>query len=363
MTFTVGSLFTGIGGIDLAFQQAGFEIVYQVENNDYCQQVLQKHWPTVTRYGDIFGIDTLPTVDVMAGGFPCQPVSNAGQQRGTADERWLWPEFLRLIRQSRPAVVFLENVPGLRTNDSGNTFRSILWQLAESGYDAQWAHLRASDAGAPHKRERVFIVAYAANGRFDRWRWLQTDDAAGGGQNREGERIVTNGGNETFAYSQHLRQYAASVSRCNEETVHGSTKRALCTSQPTRSYPSRIISRQTLGNTNSKCNQRNGVIPEQIMATRHGQGQFKSTGYRISRDGRYLESRLGRDSARLPDRLDEHRFPAPPGPQYDWEPPRTTQVKTNRAARLQALGNAVVPQVVYPIALAIQEWMEAHNER
>lgn len=354
MTFTVGSLFSGIGGIDLAFQEAGFQIAYQVENNGYCQQVLEKHWPTVRRYGNIFDIDTLPAVDVMAGGFPCQPVSVAGQRRGEQDERWLWPEFLRLIQQSRPTVVFLENVPGLRTIDGGNTFRDILRQLAKSGYDAQWAHLRASDAGAPHKRERIFIVAYTGS-----FRRPESETLANAAPDKEWHISAYQSKWKSKFYATVAKCETlghAPEFRCNRDqpftrsATTGKSQRRVCQSARTD---------QIVGNTRcARLAQRqsiNGHIGQKFASTQRA-------GYSY-RQGRGTQSRLGRDSSRIPYRLDGHRFPAPPGEPYEWEPPRTTQVKTNRAARIQALGNAVVPQVVYPIALAIREWMEAHNER
>ncbi|MBU2249131.1 MAG: DNA cytosine methyltransferase, partial [Gammaproteobacteria bacterium] len=120
-----------------------------------------KHWPKVPRYGNIREIRTLPYADLICGGFPCQPFSHAGKRRGTKDDRWLWPEFYRVICEVRPRWVFVENIPGLLSIDSGRVFAGILKDLSEAGYDAEWFTLRASDFGAPHKRERIFIVAHA----------------------------------------------------------------------------------------------------------------------------------------------------------------------------------------------------------
>ena len=160
---TFGSLFAGIGGIDIGLERAGWECKWQVENDDFCNRVLKKHWPNVKRYGDIkkTNFRKLEKVDMLAGGFPCQPVSHAGKRKGDKDERWLWPEFLRAICEIKPGWVLVENVPGLRSADSGRLFGDILRDLASQGYDAEWCDLRASDFGALHKRERVFIVAYS----------------------------------------------------------------------------------------------------------------------------------------------------------------------------------------------------------
>jgi DNA (cytosine-5)-methyltransferase 1 len=154
---TFGSLFSGIGGFDLGLERAGMTPLWQVEIDDYCRRVLAKHWPGVKRYGDIREITDLEPVDLICGGFPCQPVSVAGKRLAQSDERWLWPEFYRIVRMVRPRFVLVENVPGLLTAGIGD----VLGDLAASGYDAEWSVLSACTLGAPHTRERLFIVAYS----------------------------------------------------------------------------------------------------------------------------------------------------------------------------------------------------------
>ena len=167
-----GSLFTGIGGIDLGLDMAGMECVWQVEVDDYCTQVLEKRWPNATRYRDIFELNgkELESVDLICGGFPCQPVSVAGRRGGTSDERWLWGEFARIIRQVKPRWVVAENVTGLLSANSGRAFAEVLRDLAEGGYNVVWDVFPAGGqggVGAPHKRERIFIVAYSDGSRWD----------------------------------------------------------------------------------------------------------------------------------------------------------------------------------------------------
>lgn len=154
----VGSLFSGIGGIDKGLELAGFEVAWQIEIDEFCQKVLHKHWPHVPKWRNITHVrgTELRTVDLICGGFPCQPVSYAGNQRAQADERWLWPEFARLIRILRPRYVLVENVPGLLRRG----IEDVLGDLAASGYDAEWEGLPASAFGAPHERQRIWIVAY-----------------------------------------------------------------------------------------------------------------------------------------------------------------------------------------------------------
>jgi len=161
----VGSLFSGIGGIDLGLQRAGMEIAWQIEIDPFCQKVLAKHWPDVPRYGDIKTVrgDEVGAVDIVAGGFPCQPVSLAGQRAGQSDERWLWPEFARILRVVRPRYVLVENTPGLLSLGMG----SVLRDLADIGFDAEWQVLSAKAVGAPHLRRRVFIVAYRRGQRME----------------------------------------------------------------------------------------------------------------------------------------------------------------------------------------------------
>lgn len=212
------SLFAGIGGLDLAVEAFGFRCVGQVEWDKSCTAVLERHWPDVPRWGDarwFHGplahnyrpgkerdiwcrtdpaepIDSCPdciaadtdwarsqgeqptqrhnSPDLIIGGFPCQPFSTAGRREGKSDDRYLWPEFARIIGELRPRMVLVENVPGLLSlrrplaGAAGEpvwdyAFGDILRDLSQMGFDARWASVRASDAGAPHKRERIFILA------------------------------------------------------------------------------------------------------------------------------------------------------------------------------------------------------------
>lgn len=154
---TFGSLFAGIGGLDLGLERAGFECRWQVERDTHCRSVLERHWPDVTRYEDVRKVgDELERVDLVAGGFPCQPVSLAGKRLAQSDERWLWPEFARLVRVLRPPTVLVENVRGLLSRGFGD----VLGDLADLGYDAEWDCIPAQSVGAYHRRDRIFLVAW-----------------------------------------------------------------------------------------------------------------------------------------------------------------------------------------------------------
>jgi len=154
---TFGSLFSGIGGIDLGLERAGLKCVWQSEIDPFACQVLAKHWPNTPNLGDIREIDwtTVDRADLVAGGYPCQPFSLAGVRRGEEDPRHLWPLFAECLRVVRPRYALLENVSGHLSLGFG----SVLGDLAEIGYDARWDCVPAAAVGAPHLRDRLFVIA------------------------------------------------------------------------------------------------------------------------------------------------------------------------------------------------------------
>jgi DNA (cytosine-5)-methyltransferase 1 len=163
--FTAGSLFSGIGGIDLAASLTGFDICFQVEINPFCQKVLRKHadvyWPNATLHADVRGLSGLPHTDILFGGFPCPDISRANRTRTGIQEgerSGLWFEFARIIGEIRPRIVFVENVEGILSNGDG---WRITAQLATMGYVGQAGIISAADFGFSHIHERWFLVAYA----------------------------------------------------------------------------------------------------------------------------------------------------------------------------------------------------------
>ncbi|MBR0204305.1 MAG: DNA cytosine methyltransferase [Synergistaceae bacterium] len=154
------SLFSGIGGLDLAFEQAGGTVIAMCEINSFCQRVLRRHWPDVPVFWNVkelHGSDVSRTVDVIYGGFPCQPFSVAGDQRGKDDSRYLWPEFSRLVSEIKPRWIVAENVPGILRIAADD----VCSDLERQGYSVGIWDFEAASVGAQHRRERIFFVAHS----------------------------------------------------------------------------------------------------------------------------------------------------------------------------------------------------------
>lgn len=207
---TVGSLFSGIGGFDLGLERAGMRVEWQVENNDFCREVLKKHWPNTPCHYDITKIDwrDIPRVDLVCGGFPCQPFSLAGKQRGKADDRYLWPEVVRCLDALRPAWFLGENVPGL----INLALDQVCTDLESLSYTVWPVCIPACAVDAPHQRQRVWIVAHTSRaGRGLRSQPLSTGEEiahsradvahaeCAGSQGHRGERGLGEGGEEVEA--------------------------------------------------------------------------------------------------------------------------------------------------------------------
>ena len=161
---TVGSLFAGIGGMDLGLERAGMTVRWQVEIDDYCRKVLAKHWPDVKRYEDVkeVGAHNLEAVDLICGGFPCQGLSVAGKRLGLADERsGLFWELVRIASELRPEWLVLENVPGLLSSNEGRDMGAVIGGLEDAGYSVAWRVLDLQWFGVAQRRRRVFFVCHS----------------------------------------------------------------------------------------------------------------------------------------------------------------------------------------------------------
>ncbi|MCL2682233.1 MAG: DNA cytosine methyltransferase [Bacteroidales bacterium] len=163
-----GSLFTGLGGFDLAAQWMGWNNVFQCEIDSFCQKVLKYHFPNTKLHHDIKETDFSQykgAIDVVSGGLPCQPFSVAGKRKGSSDDRYLWDEMLRAICQIFPRYIVVENVRGLVSGQQGMVFERMLTDLETIGYQTQSFIIPAASVGSVHKRERIWIVAHADSDR------------------------------------------------------------------------------------------------------------------------------------------------------------------------------------------------------
>lgn len=400
----IGSLFSGIGGLELGLEWAGVgHVVWQVERDPFARSVLARHWPDADRSVEdvtIAGAANLAPVDLICGGFPCQDISTAGKGAGLAGERsGLWFEYLRIVRELRPRFVVVENVAALL----GRGLDTVLGGLAEAGYDAEWFCLRASDVGAPHRRERLFVVAHrVGDGRFQCE--LEPDAGNVGGGLRapretgatqavrfagccDAERIGADGNAQPLAHPVRLaaeRWRGAGDVACATAQVEadGERRRASrdaavdcreavadadehgCESE----RRGRLLDgeRQALGCDADGCSGEN-VGHTAVKLGRRSAGSAGSAGDARGAgcgaraiDMRRPEPRMGGAPHGLPRRVD--RWPAGPGePQHEWEAPRVAQGVPNRAARLKALGNAVVPQVAEVVGRVVLEILGRHH--
>lgn len=180
--FKHGSLFSGIGGFDLAAEWMGWENVFHCEWNEFGKRVLNYYWPNAISYDDITKTDFTihrGTIDILTGGFPCQPYSVAGKRKGKEDERHLWPQMLRAIREIQPRYVVGENVAGLISWNGGLVFHEVQTDLENEGYEVWPFILPAASVNAPHKRERVWFIAYSIGNGHDRNERTERNNLAG----------------------------------------------------------------------------------------------------------------------------------------------------------------------------------------
>ncbi len=370
---TAISLFTGIGGLDLAARAAGFRIVAHVEINPYRRWILNSHkeyWPDAQTFTDIktFGKAVFPSgaaCDLVFGGFPCQDVSHAGDRAGLGEgtRSGLWSEFARVIGEFRPRCVFVENVAGLRS--LGGT--TVLADLAKLGYVGQWGAISAADVGASHRRERVFILAYRQQYRCDSAgaaTGTRRDDPQRDNPLREsGQRgaelcAVVSGGaigqhGGDVGYSSQTNGKERHLAAVAEGAQPGQFVRT--NSRSDVEYPA-----QTTGAPSD-----HAASVDEVGERVSGNADRHRPRTRISAQLR-SERGMGGNANGLSARLDAWQgFAAPIGhPQYDYEPPRVVDRDSQifLGNRLGALGDGVVPAQAFPILYHLRERLCAERE-
>jgi DNA (cytosine-5)-methyltransferase 1 len=161
---THGSICSGIEGFGIAAQQIGWETLFIVEIDDFCNQIIKKRFPNAQQFKDLKSFDGTPwrgKIDVLTGGIPCQPASVAGKRKGEADDRWLWDEAIRIVREIKPTFVVFENPTGILSLYGGKPFRQILSQMENEGYQTEQFIIPACGKEAWHRRDRIWIIAYS----------------------------------------------------------------------------------------------------------------------------------------------------------------------------------------------------------
>ena len=403
------SLFSGIGGLDLAAEWAGFKTVGQCEYADYPTKVLEKHWPTVERWRDIrtltgesfYERTGLRTVDLISGGFPCQPFSVAGKQRGKEDDRYLWPEMVRVIKELRPTWIVGENVAGIVKL----ALPDILSELEAEGYRTRTFLIPACAVGSRHRRYRVAIVGYSEHHGSSPATFSRSTEKAGSGEQEREKPASKSEGTSESRYSENVAytarerngmlpdkwekqgqenidfdrngkavQYTNSTG-CQELHTAGKPDKEglscggckegdVCYSASQRLQDRRIQPMGGQGTPEQESERsgsyvsdthnwsgvmrRDGKLPTTQEAGARRENNGRRTQEHESGKRRTAQSRLGGMADGIPPWLDGY---------WDVEPdiPRIAKGIPNRVERLKGLGNAVVPQQFYPVLKAIAD--------
>lgn len=357
---THGSLFSGIGGFDLAAHWMGWENKFHCEINPFCQKVLSHYWPDAELFTDIKKTDFGKfngSIDIISGGFPCQPYSSAGKRLGKEDDRHLWPEMLRCIREVGPRWVVGENVRGLTNWNGGVVFDEVQADLESQGYEVTPFLLPACAVDAPHRRDRIWFIAYAGSKR----RQQKSGSSHGDEGQNEGRaekydhiierdvegRDVTNA-NQFNGYLSGFR--ASEVPQLKEAGVSLNTTSNSPGERFRKERPDFIGSKEwhsrasyERATSNSESGRWRLCLPEDIGSDSREEYSFSDS-----------------DQVRAFRRRDWERFPtqSPICVGNDGLPARLDGITVPkwRNESIKAAGNAIVPQVVYQIFKAIGQY-------
>jgi DNA (cytosine-5)-methyltransferase 1 len=313
---THGSLFSGIGGFELAARWCGFTNVFSCELEPFNRRVLHHHFPESDLHNDIKEMDATQyhgRVDIISGGFPCQPYSVAGKRLGKEDERHLWPEMLRIIREVAPAYVVGENVRGLVNWSDGMVFEEVCVDLEAAGYDVQPFILPAAGVGAPHRRDRVWFVAYSNNQR--------TGAGFGQVQSADGE----------------VPQWDDDAESCNSGNWNAANTNCGRLEGAKKSGRDSIDVKRESGIGNVADASRKRLSPSMADGKLGGRQRLEQCNKRPTWDAFPTFTPICGGDDGLPAKLDGITFPK-------W-----------RADSIKAYGNAIVPQVAYQIFDTIKQ--------
>ena len=332
MPLKVLDLFSGIGGFSLGLESTGYyETVAFCEKDEFCKKVLQKHWSQLKIYDDVRSLhDTKIQADVVTGGFPCQAFSQAGLQKGRADDRWLWNEMFDVIKQVRPRWVIGENVQGIVNIEEGMVLRQVQNDLEGEGFKVQCFIIPASGIGAWHQRKRVWIIANSKS------KGLSGSRGQNGSKNKNRvEQSQTREQGKVWSKSERCGGTSNDVPNPNS-IRHRRGNSTRCADEEWTFLPRE----QEGGEMGSKTKRRSNVSDTDKQRTQvqaeGKQSSIKLSGSKSKETWWQTESRV---------------CGVPDGVSYG--------VDRDRAKRIKALGNSIVPQIVRQIGLAI---MEAEND-
>jgi DNA (cytosine-5)-methyltransferase 1 len=308
-------LFSGIGGFSLALEKVGFKTVGFCEIDPYCRLLLQKHWKGVTIHNDIKKLeakDIKEPIDILTGGFPCQPYSVAGKQKGTGDNRYLWPDMFRVIKEVKPSWIIAENVRGIINIQDGMVFETVCSDLEAEGFEIQTFIIPAAGVGAPHKRERVWIVGYSKHNGSSNNKIMENSRRT----LRQGAKFSKENANESK--QENANKFERSSSTSKHHVANSNSNREKW-DQPKHRQGSRFEQDSTdVANTTSEGLE--GQFRSKLQGTRKRftNGSEKQTWWQFEPD-------VGRVANGVP----------------------------GRVYRLKGLGNSIVPQIAEEIGKAI----------
>jgi DNA (cytosine-5)-methyltransferase 1 len=313
-------LFSGIGGFSLGLESTGgFETIAFVEKDDFCQKVLKKHWPNTTIEGDIRDVKgDKYEADIITGGFPCQPFSVAGKRKGTDDDRYLWDETIRVVRECKPRWFIGENVEGLININNGVVLRQVQTDLEKEGFEVQCIVIPAAGVGAWHQRKRIWILAHNISNSNSRFSIGQKKEI-------QTRRTSVNSSSEDVSNSESIRHRGWSSKECKIgewSFLQGEQKGREMGSEVEgcNRNVSDSNSERLEGHRTEQQLQKNG---REKYTVRGGDDETRESWWQT-------QSRL----CGIPDGV-------------------STRVDRNRNNRLKSLGNSIVPQIVRQLGLAI----------